>query len=185
MGLRAKIRALPVTGDGGQRPTRGRTWGTAPGGRPPRDFSSTSALTHWILSSVNEDNLLVLQEHPPPRPSPRTKSPGQSHSQHISFLHYYRKPALREDMDTCCCCCSSHVFRPTSFINLFGAIRPVMSSKASIAISPTTSRPSTMTQDGDTLSLKACIWATKGVISGSYASLSEGSQGQRDVQIQL
>jgi hypothetical protein len=44
--------------------------------------------------------------------------------------------------------------RPTALISLLGAIRPVMSSKASMAISPTTSRPSTTTQAGDPCSLK-------------------------------
>ncbi len=65
--------------------------------------------------------------------------------------------------------CCSQVLRQTCLMSLFGAGRPVMSSNASIAMPLTTSRPSTTTHDGDTVSRNTCICATSGVIRGSYA----------------
>lgn len=72
-----------------------------------------------------------------------------------------------DDMSRRCC---SHVLLQTSIIRRFGAMRPVISSNVSMAISLTTSRPSTTTHDGDVVSRKTCICATSGVIRGSYAS---------------
>ena len=63
--------------------------------------------------------------------------------------------------------CCSHVLRQTSFMSRLGAMRPVISSKASMAISATTSSPSTTTQEGETVSRKTCICATRGVMRGS------------------
>lgn len=66
--------------------------------------------------------------------------------------------------------CWSHACRQTERIRRFGAMRSVISSKASMAISLTTSSPSTITQAGDTVSRMVCICATSGVTRGSYAS---------------
>ena len=75
--------------------------------------------------------------------------------------------SLPYDIDEKSLLCCSQVLLHTSFISLRGASRPVMSSNASLAISARVSRPSTTTQEGDTVSLKTCICATSGVMSGS------------------
>ena len=74
---------------------------------------------------------------------------------------------ISHDIDEKSRLCCSHVRLHTSFISLLGASRPVISSKASMAISPRFSRPSTTTHDGETVSLNTCICATSGVMSGS------------------
>lgn len=77
------------------------------------------------------------------------------------------RPPYNQDIDDMSLFCCSHVLRHTSFMSLLGASRPVISSKATMAISLTFSSPSTTTHDGLTVSLYTCIWATSGVISGS------------------
>lgn len=58
-----------------------------------------------------------------------------------------------QDIDDISLFCCSHVFRHTSFMSLLGASRPVISSKATMAISLTFSSPSTTTHEGLTVSL--------------------------------
>lgn len=60
---------------------------------------------------------------------------------------------MAQDIDDISLLCCSHVFLHASFMTFFGANRPVISSKASIAISPTFSRPSTTTHAGFLVSL--------------------------------
>src|SRR3569833_2619121 len=80
-----------------------------------------------------------------------------------------------EDISRLCC---SQVRRQTSFISLLGAIRPVISSNASIAMPLTTSSPSTTTHDGATVSRSTCICATGGGGGGAGAG-GAGGAGRR------
>lgn len=58
-----------------------------------------------------------------------------------------------QDMEDISLLCCSHVLLQTSFMSFLGARRPVINSKASMAISLTFSRPSTTTHAGFFVSL--------------------------------